>query len=236
MPMRKLLLGLVVAGIVAFGAGYLLKSQAVERPPVPPLQPLPLEQRAELEKWWDLQPQLTLPFHVEPARVVVVKFSDFQCPACRATYFGYEPLVAKYKDRPNDVRFVMKHFPLDSRCNPAAHVQTHPASCDAAAATVMGGSHGTAGTLIDWFFLHQDELTPSLVRDAARRVGGIDNFDAAYPQAIEQVRADATAGGALKVDSTPTFFVNGRKIAPAPTAAALDTLIEYELKRVGGRP
>lgn len=231
MPMRKLLLGLAVAAIAAGAAAYVMESRPEPRPPAQPLQPLPLEQRAELEKWWDLQPQVTMPFRTEPARVVVVKFTDFQCPACRATYFGYEPIVAKYKDRPNDVRFVVKHFPLNSRCNPAVTAAGHPASCEAAAATVMAETKGLGDALTDWLFAHQDELTPSVVRDAAKRVGQIDDFDARYPQAIERVKADAAAGAALHVDVTPTFYINGRKVAPAPSPAALDALIDYELKK-----
>ena len=37
-------------------------------------------------------------------------------------------------------------------------------------------------------------------------------------------------GGELKVDQTPTYFLNGRRIAPAITAEAMDFLIELELK------
>lgn len=231
MPMRKLLLGLAIAAVVAGGAFYFLQAQPESRPPAQALQPLPADQRAELEKWWDLQPQVALPFKTDPARVVIVKFNDFQCPPCRATYFSYEAVLAKYRDRPDDVRFVLKHFPLNPSCNPVALNLAHPAACDAAAAYVMASKLGTADRLADWFFVHQDELTRDKVREGAKSVGGIDNFDAAYAQAIEQVKADAAAGGTLKVESTPTFYVNGRKVAPPPTPAALDALIEYELKK-----
>jgi protein-disulfide isomerase len=231
MPMRKLLLGLAIAAVVAGAAAFFMQSRPEQPPLVQPLQPLPLDQRAELEKWWDLQPQVTMPFATEPARVVIVKFSDFQCPACRATYFGYQPIVDKYKDRPNDVRFVIKHFPLDSRCNPAVHTTAHAVSCDAAAAAVMASSKGLGDQMTGWFFLHQDELTTSTVRDAARQVAQITDFDARYPQAIDEVRKEASAGGTLHIDQTPTFFINGRKVLPAPTPAALDALIDYELKK-----
>ncbi len=229
--MRKLLLGLAIAAVVAGGVAYFMQSQPVQAPPVQPLQPLPLAERAELEKWWDLQPQVTLPFATEPARVVVVKFSDFQCPACRATYFGYQPIIEKYKDRPNDVRFVTKHFPLDSHCNPAVQTTAHPVSCDAAAAQVMAAAKGLGEQMTGWFFLHQEELTTSTVRDGARQVAQIADFDARYPQAIDEVRKEASAGGPLHIDQTPTFFINGRKVVPAPTPAAFDALIDYELKK-----
>ena len=142
---------------------------------------------------------------------MIVKFNDYQCPPCRGNYFAYEPIVAKYKDRPQDVKFLLKHFPLNSQCNPGVHNVTHPAACDAAAAAVMAAARGTFDNLTDWFFIHQADLTPSFVRSAAEDIGGIKDFDAQYPQAIQQVQADAAIGVKLGVESTPTFFINGRR-------------------------
>jgi uncharacterized membrane protein/protein-disulfide isomerase len=198
--------------------------------PVSVLQPLPQDQRVELERWFDVQPKVDVPYSAEGAKVLIVKFNDYQCPPCRATYFAYEPVLAKYKDRPKDVKFLLKHFPLDVKCNPSITGSAHPAACDAAAAAVMARATGTFDKLTDWFYLHQDELSPSIVRRAAAEIGGISDFDARYSAAIEEVRADATTGGKLGVGSTPTFFINGRKI-PSVTTAALDALIEIELKR-----
>ena len=205
------------------------------RPFVPPLLPLPADQRVELERWFDLQPKVDLPLPPETAKVVIVKFNDYQCPPCRGTYFAYEPIVAKYKDRPQDVKFILKHFPLNSQCNAGVHNVTHAAACDAAAAAVMASQRGTFDKLSDWFFMHQNDLTPSLVRGAADDVGGIKDFDAQYPQAIQQVQADAAMGVKVGVESTPTFLINGRKTGGIP-APALDALIELELRRASHQP
>jgi uncharacterized membrane protein/protein-disulfide isomerase len=207
-----------------------------QRPYVPPLQPLAENERLELEKWFDLQPKVDLPFPHNQAKVVIVKFNDYQCPPCRGTYFAFEPVVAKYKDRPQDVSFILKHFPLDPKCNPGVTNVAHPAACDAAAAAVMAQSHGTFDKLTDWFFMHQDKLTPALVRSAAADVAGIKDFDARYTEALAQVRADATIGQKLGVESTPTFFINQRKIAGGISASALDAIIELELRRAAKQP
>ena len=111
-PLALALTVIFVGGAVAVIASF---PRPAERPAVAPLVPLPQDQRAELARWFDLQPKVDLPFDAGGAKVVVVKFNDFQCPPCKATYFGYEPVVAKYKDRPNDVRFLLKHFPLERR-------------------------------------------------------------------------------------------------------------------------
>ena len=223
---------LFVIGAVGLIAGF---PKPEQRPYVPPLQPLAESERTELERWFDLQPKADLPFPHDQAKVVIVKFNDYQCPPCRGTYFAYEPVVAKYKDRPQDVSFMLKHFPLDPKCNPGVTNQAHPAACDAAAAAVMAQSLGTFDKLTDWFFMHQNELTPATVRRAAADVGGIKDFDARYEQAIAQARSDATIGAKIGVESTPTFFINGRKV-PGISASALDALIDLELRRASRQP
>jgi protein-disulfide isomerase/uncharacterized membrane protein len=205
-----------------------------EERPVVKVEPLAQDQRTELERWWDLQPKVDMPYSNDGAKVLLVKFNDYQCPPCRATYFAYESIIEKYKDRPKDFKYVLKHFPLDPSCNASVANLVHPAACDAAAAAVMAGPKGTFDKLTDWFFMHQDQLSPATVRTAARDVAGITDFDAQYPKAIQEVKTEAATGAALGVNSTPTFFLNGRKIGGLPPAA-LDTLIQLEIKRAGGQ-
>ena len=204
-----------------------------ERPAVK-MEPLAQDQRTELERWWDLQPKIEMPYSNDGAKVLLVKFNDYQCPPCRATYFAYEPVIEKYKDRPKDFKYELKHYPLDPSCNGSVASLVHPAACDAAAAAVMAGPKGTFDKLTDWFFMHQDQLSPATVRTAAREVGGITDFDAEYPRAIQEVKTEAATGAALGVNSTPTFFLNGRKVGGLPPAA-MDALIELEIKRAGGQ-
>ena len=223
-----LIVAILFAGGVASAVAFFPRPE--ERPVIAP-QPLTDEQKGDLERWWNVQPRLALPISNDGARVLLVKFSDYQCPACRATYFAYEPLLAKYKDRPNDFKYVLQHFPLSSECNPAVKAVMHPASCTAAAAVLMAEPKATAAKLNDWLFLHQDQLSPARVRDAAQEVAGISDFNAGYANALAEVKREGALGGELKVDQTPTFFLNGRRIAPAITPEAMEFLIELELRR-----
>jgi uncharacterized membrane protein/protein-disulfide isomerase len=222
-----LVVALLFVGGVASAVAFFPKPE--ERPVVAP-QPLTDDQKGDLERWWNVQPRTALPISNDGAKVLLVKFSDYQCPGCRATYFAYEPLLAKYKDRPADFKYVLEHFPLSAECNPAVKAVVHPVSCTAAAAVIMAGPKGTAAKLNDWLFLHQDQLTPARVREAAQDVGGIADFNAELPAALAEIRKQGEVGGELKVDQTPTYFLNGRRIAPAITAEAMDFLIELELK------
>lgn len=217
--------------VVAAASGVTLFPQPTERPVVPEAPPLSDQQQTEFERWWDMQPRVALPFPSDGAKVEVVEFSDLQCPACRAQYFAYEPIFAKYADRPTDVKLEMKMFPLNAGCNPSVPGVVHPAACQAAAAAILARSKGTFNKLVDYFFVHQDDMTPDWVKREADDIGKIKDFDAQYDRAIEQVKTEASAGSTLKIDSTPTFFINGRRLPGGGIPPQyFDEAIQLELK------
>jgi uncharacterized membrane protein/protein-disulfide isomerase len=199
-------------------------TEVVAAPQYPPLTDA---QRADFEKWWDLQPKVDVPVDPEGAKVVIVKFNDFQCPPCRLTYNEYKGIIAKYTAT-GQVKYILKHFPLDPECNPSGG--PHVAACEAAAAYVMARSKGTMDKLEAWLFANQPNLTPELVRQGAAQVGGITDFDARYPDALTQVKTDIGMGSRLGVRSTPTFYINGRTPGIV-TGQAFEAAIELELKR-----
>ncbi len=126
------------------------------------------------------------------------------------------------------MKYVLKHFPLDPECNPAN--AGHQAACEAAAAYVLAKPKGTSDKLEAWLFANQPTLTPDLVKQAAAQTGGITDFDAQYAGAMAQVQEDIDLGAKLEVRSTPTFFINGRKVGGL-TGQAFEAAIELELKR-----
>jgi protein-disulfide isomerase len=203
------------------------RAQLVQAPLFPPLTD---QQRADIEKWWAVQPKTDLPIPNEGAKIVIVKFSDYMCPACRETYEWYKPILDKYVAG-GQVRYVVKHYPLEAECNPSAP-SNHYASCEAAAAVIMARPKGTAPQLEQWIFSNQPSLTPDSVKRAASAIGGIQDFDAEYPRALEEVKADASLGGRLGITSTPTFYIDGRRV-PGETITPppyFDFLIEVALK------
>jgi predicted DsbA family dithiol-disulfide isomerase len=195
--------------------------------------PITDQQRSEFEKWWEMQPRVQVPYTVEGAKVVVVKFNDYQCPPCKQTYEAYEPILTKYE--PRGVKYIMRHFPLNPQCNSAVKVMVHTAACDAAAAAVMAKSKGTYDKLTAWLFANQETLSPATVRDAAKTVGGITDFDAQYEKALQEVKTDASTGAVLGVTSTPTFFVNGRMLKGGLPAQYFEAAIELELQHNGSK-
>ena len=193
-------------------------------------QPLTAEQKTQILQWFDGQPKVDVPVNADGAKVVVVKFNDYQCPPCRQTYYDYKPILDKYQAT-GQVKFVLKHFPLEGECNTAAPQGSHAAACEAAAAVVMAQSKGTADKLEQWLFANQGSLSADTVRQAAKDVGGVADFDTQYERALTLVRTDAGLGGMLGARSTPTFFINGRRIAGGVPPEAFALFIEHELKK-----
>lgn len=219
-----LLFGGTAALMSAFPGDAGMTTVAAAPPQYPPLTD---QQRVDFERWWDVQPKLDVPVDKGTAKVLVVKFNDFQCPPCRATYNEYRGILAKYTAT-GDVKYVLKHFPLDPECNNAN--ANHFAACEAAAAYVLAEPKGTAEKLEAWLFANQAELTPELVKKGAAQVAGIQDFDAQYKTAIGQFKDDIELANKLEVRSTPTFFINGRKVGGL-TGQAFEAAIELELKR-----
>jgi len=233
-PLALLIVLLFFAGAVGAVASFPHPQSAAAMAPAAarsgsgqaaPVQALTQDQRSEFERWWDLQPRVPLPYANDGAKVLVVKFNDYQCPSCRQAAYLFEPILAGYK--PSDVKYLVKNFPLNPECNPGVSSMVHPAACDAAAATIVAKRKGSFDTLAAWLFAHQEELSPSTVRRAAKEIGGIDNFEAQYAGAIDEVKKDAAEGASLKIGWTPTFYINGKQIPrsglpPQQFQAAID--------------
>ena len=187
---------------------------------------------ADFEKWYLSQPRVTLDIPAEGAKVVVVKFNDYQCPPCRQSFMEYKSVFAKYNtELPGAVRYVMKDFPLESECNAAVTTSLHASACEASVAVRLARARKQSDPLEDWLFANQPNLTPELVKQGAREVGQVTDFDARYASTLELVRADIALGRELGVRSTPTFFINGVKLEGALPAVYFDQAIAYELRK-----
>ena len=194
------------------------------------------EPRSEFDRWYESLPRVTLPVPADGAAVVVVKFSDLQCPLCSVTYFGYRPVLAKYQATfPGAVRLVVKDYPLQPDCNSYVLRPLHSAACDAAVAVRLARRHGKGEALEEWFYANQVLMSPATVRDVAARVGGVPDFDQQYASVLSGLKADIGLAGLLGITGTPTFFINGARIPsnPALSPEQFDMAIAYELRKAG---
>jgi len=194
------------------------------------------EQRSELERFLASAPRVPLVIPAEGAKVLIVKFNDFQCPACGHSYLTYKPILAKYEaEHPGAVRVVLKDYPLNSQCNLDLTTPMHPAACEAAVAVRLAKAHNREEAMEEWLYTHQPSMTPAAVRQAAREIGQVTDFDTKYASTLELVKGDIALGHQLQVRSTPTFFINGVKVEGEWAPQYFDQAIAYELQRVGAK-
>jgi len=191
---------------------------------------LSADQRSEIERYMESAPRVPIIIPAEGAKVLIVKFNDYQCPACGQSYLAYKSILAKYEAQaPGAVRMVLKDYPLNPNCNTGVGM-VHSAACEAAVAVRLAREHKRGEALEEWLYTHQGEMTPASVRQAARDIGGVTDFDARFPATVELVKGDTTLGKQLGVKSTPTFFINGVKVEGMWIPQYFDQAIGYELQ------
>jgi protein-disulfide isomerase len=173
----------------------------------------------------DSQPALGTP----GAPVVIVVFSDFQCGYCAKE--GQMLRQNLTKSYPEQVRLYFKDFPLD---------QIHPWARMAAIAgrCVYRESEEAFWAYHDWAFSKQSELTPENFRtkflEFAKSNGKLDGFklgnclDNRVTEA--EVNQSVAEAQQLQVNSTPTLFVNGRRISAQIPWENLKQVIDFEIE------
>jgi len=149
------------------------------------------------------------------ARVTVVEFTDFECPACAAMQPILEEVLKSFGNR---VRFVVRNYPLDK----------HPHARKAAEAAVAAQAQGKFFEYTSLLFKRQSALDPPSLKKYATELG-LDRarFDAdvdssKYAAAVRHDMDDALTYG---VQGTPTIFINGVMLRDL-TAAGLNAAIE----------
>lgn len=165
------------------------------------------------------------------APVIVVAYSDFQCPTCRSLHFVLRGLLPQY---PN-VRVVFKDFPL---------AQIHPWAMTAhtAARCAYQQSPDAFWKMHDMIYEQQDIISASSVWDsmldfAAKSALDRDTFRACMtsPDVKTFLESSIKEGVALRVANTPTVFVNGRRMIGADQQT-LEQYLRYELDAAAKRP
>jgi protein-disulfide isomerase/peroxiredoxin/uncharacterized membrane protein len=165
------------------------------------------------------------------AKVTFVKVADFQCPYCRYLSMTLHPIMEEYKDR---VRFVMRHFPMNGRCNPPmASYDKHPNACEAAWAAHCAGLQGKFWEMHDHLYANQQALDEfNLDKHAQTLALDMAKFrtcmkDPATQEAIQRDIKIAYKGG---IYGTPKAYINGRLVTGSGSKAIFKYHLDLALK------
>jgi predicted DsbA family dithiol-disulfide isomerase len=154
--------------------------------------------------------------------VTLVKYGDYECPYCGQLH----PVLKELQQRVGEqLRFVFRHFPLDS---------AHPRARRAALAAEAAASQGRFWEMHDLLYANQDELgEDDLVRHATELGLDLGRFeeDLANDDHAWRIEEDRLGGEHAGVGGTPALFVNGVRYSGPMD---LDGLLDAVEGAVGG--
>lgn len=153
----------------------------------------------------------------DDAKVVLVEYSDFQCPACQQLGPVFKSMVDKF---PGQVQFVYRHFPLDF----------HPLAKDAAKIAEAAGKQGKFFEMAEFYFKNPGFTLDKAYEQAASLGLNVDTMKAeiANGDYDAKVDADMKSGSASGVAGTPTMFLNGKQL-PWEQTTDIENVIKKEL-------
>ena len=139
----------------------------------------------------------------EDGKVLIVEFSDYQCPFCSQA----EPLIDQVMQAyPKEVKRVYKQFPLTS---------IHPNAMPASKAAIAAGKQGKFWEMHAKLFANARELTADNFKKWAGELKlDMAKFekDMASPEVQSQIDKEMQEAKAADVTGTPTIFVNGKRL------------------------
>jgi protein-disulfide isomerase len=155
------------------------------------------------------------------AEIVIVEFSDFQCPYCQQFHEETFPdLLAAY---PGKIRFVYRNFPLPP--------SMHPDAMSAAVAALCAGDQDAYWDYHGKLFGDNPLNEETYIQYATDLDLNIEEFTACLSSGKHDdfIAQDMEFSSNLGVQSTPTFFVNGLAVVGAQPLSSFTQLIEKEL-------
>jgi protein-disulfide isomerase len=164
--------------------------------------------------------------------ILMVEFSDLECPHCKAAQPIIEKLVADFPQ----VRYIFQQFPLPASMHPWAMKAAEYSDCAAQL------SAATFWKYTDSIFENQGSIAAATADDKLKELATAAGLDAqkisacaAQPQTEARVKKSMQLGESLAINQTPTVFINGRRVlglADIPYAQ-LKNLVQFEIEHAG---
>ena len=161
------------------------------------------------------------------AKVMIVEFSDFQCPYCGGVQATLQSVLAKH---PDTVALAYRDMPMS---------KIHPLARKAAEAARCAGEQGKFWEYHDLLFADQSKLDQDGLMDKARTLKldeqrfesclGSEKFKA-------QIQQDSQDGMRAGVSGTPGFFINGIFLSGSQPESAFENLVQEQLSASSASP
>ncbi len=158
------------------------------------------------------------------APVTIEMFTDLECPFCNRWHQDTFPEINDNYIEAGKVRLVVKHFPL------SFHTNANNAAIAAECAAKAGGDFFE---YIDMVYGNANSLSEDKLIEFSEDIGGVNKneFNECYSGKLPEkiIQSDIEEGKRRGVSGTPTFFVNGYKVAGAQPYQGFKDTIEKAL-------
>lgn len=159
-------------------------------------------------------------FGNQNAQLVIVEFSDFQCPFCGQEFPIIREVISNHQ---NELFYIYRNF-----------ISIDNFSINLSSASLCANEQNKFWPMHDKLFLNQGKvLSDSDIRGVAQQIGvDLKQFDDCYKQEKYKnlVIEDHLDGINLGVKGTPTFFVNGNKLEGVVTQERWEEIIRKALE------
>ena len=159
----------------------------------------------------------------EDAPIVMIEYTDFQCPFCTRVQPTLDALMKRYDGQ---IRHVFKNLPLPM----------HAEAQLAGAASLCAQDQGKFWEYHDWLFANQRTLNrDSMVAKAGEFGMDVEVFTGCIDRGtyLATVRADMAEANSFGITGTPGFLINGRVLTGAQPIEQFEAIIDQELERRG---
>ncbi len=169
------------------------------------------------------------------ARVKIIVFTDFSCSACVHFLSIEKRLMGRY---PGGLEIVHYNYPVDASCNPHIQESSHPDSCVASRALIAAGGRsifeGFLGRYIENYETgghggFNSATACALLPEGMAAAAFQQDMNSEITSQI--LKRDIELGWNLKIQATPTIFIDGRRMEGAPRWEILEAIIDEELSR-----
>ncbi len=156
------------------------------------------------------------------AKVVIVEFSDFQCPFCRQAYPVVKQILRDYEGQ---ILFIYRDFPL---------TDIHPQALLAAMAGECAHEQGQFWPMHDKIFENQQSMTEADFKRYAVQIG-LNNIEfgncLSSGKYLSEIEGDLNDGFNAGIRSTPTFVINGVQVSGVLPLNTFEQIIISELSK-----
>jgi protein-disulfide isomerase len=203
---KKIIAALVLVAVLIFIAAIIFYRQ--------PAEPTPSPTTAKYE----VPPGSNYSLGTSTPKITIIEFADFACPYCQSAHGTIRKIGIKYK---NVVKIIFRDFPI------------HENSLDLAMSARCAGEQGLFWPMHDKLFSLQGQFATSSLPDLAVSIGANRTaFQVCMKNKkyLRDIQIDYAAGESINISGTPTFFINGYKVAGDIPEDKFEEIIKRFLK------